>query len=502
MHQSLWSLSQTVPRYPSLTHHTKADVCIVGAGLTGITLAYLLKDTDLTVVLIDSDHVLSGTTAHTTAKITAQHDLIYHDLIQTFGEYYAKCYANAQREALQFISQTITTHHIDCQFEKKFSAIYTQNDESIPVFEKEYEAYQKLGLNGRLVETLDLPFPIKKALILEDQAQFNPLKYAVALLSEIKNCPRIQIYENTPAIDIKKRDSDLTVCTKPGYTIEAKKVIQTSHFPFYDDLNFLFAKMEAQTSYLIACEGVKKMPKGMYLSYEQPTRSIRTYENYLLIGGEDHRTGTEKETTARYEALKNFAHHYFSPSQISHWWSTEDYDTVDRLPYIGQMQKDDQIFVATGFKKWGMTTATMAALLLKDLILERESPYTLLFHPKRQRVVPQLKNLIRYNAKTAFELIKGKLKSVDEIGRLLPGEAITVKTEDGKYGIYKDNQNELWMVDITCPHLGCELSFNRAEQTWDCPFHGSRFKVTGEVVSGPAHCSLKPTKNHIHPNLF
>lgn len=166
------------------------------------------------------------------------------------------------------------------------------------------------------------------------------------------------------------------------------------------------------------------------------------------------------------------------------------------------MQKDDQIFVATGFKKWGMTTATMAALLLKDLILERESPYTLLFHPKRQRVVPQLKNLIRYNAKNAFELIKGKLKSVDEIGRLLPGEAITVKTEDGKYGIYKDNQNELWMVDITCPHLGCELSFNRAEQTWDCPCHDSRFKVTGEVVSGPAHCSLKPTKNHIHPNLF
>ena len=369
MHQSLWSLSQKTSTYPPLSQHTKTDICIVGAGITGITLAYLLKDTPLTICLIDSDRVSSGTTAYTTAKVTAQHDLIYHELIHTFGHYDAKCYANAQLEALDFISQTIKQHRMDCEFERKFSAIYTQNAHDIPLFEKEYAAYQELGLKGRLVKTLDLPFPIECALILENQAQFNPVKYTTALLEEIQTYPNIRIYEQTAATDIKKKDGTLTVCTSLGYEIEAQKVVQTSHYPFYDDLSFLFAKMEAQTSYLMACEGVKNMPEGMYLSYGQPTRSIRTYQNYLLVGGEDHRTGTEKETKTRYEALTRFATQHFAPSNISYRWSTEDYDTVDRLPYIGQMKQGDQIFVATGFKKWGMTTSTVAALLLKDLIL-------------------------------------------------------------------------------------------------------------------------------------
>lgn len=502
MHQSLWSLSQKTSTYPPLSQHTKTDICIVGAGITGITLAYLLKDTPLTICLIDSDRVSSGTTAYTTAKMTAQHDLIYHELIHTFGHYDAKCYANAQFEALDFISQTIKQHRMDCEFERKFSAIYTQNAHDIPLFEKEYAAYQELGLKGRLVKTLDLPFPIECALILENQAQFNPVKYTTALLEEIQTYPNIRIYEQTAATDIKKKDGTLTVCTSLGYEIEAQKVVQTSHYPFYDDLSFLFAKMEAQTSYLMACEGVKNMPEGMYLSYGQPTRSIRTYQNYLLVGGEDHRTGTKKETTTRYEALTKFATQYFAPSNISYRWSTEDYDTVDRLPYIGQMKQGDQIFVATGFKKWGMTTSTVAALLLKDLILGQESPYASLFNPNRQHIAPQIKNLIRYNAQTAWELVKGKLRAEEDLSQLTPGEAVVLKLDEGKYGVYMDEQGETWMVDLTCPHLGCELSFNHAERTWDCPCHGSRFDVTGTVVSGPAHCALKSTTNRIDPNLF
>ncbi len=460
MHQSLWSLSQKTSTYPPLSQHTKTDICIVGAGITGITLAYLLKDTPLTICLIDSDRVSSGTTAYTTAKVTAQHDLIYHELIHTFGHYDAKCYANAQLEALDFISQTIKQHRMDCEFERKFSAIYTQNAHDIPLFEKEYAAYQELGLKGRLVKTLDLPFPIECALILENQAQFNPVKYTTALLEEIQTYPNIRIYEQ------------------------------------------LFAKMEAQTSYLMACEGVKNMPEGMYLSYGQPTRSIRTYQNYLLVGGEDHRTGTEKETKTRYEALTRFATQHFAPSNISYRWSTEDYDTVDRLPYIGQMKQGDQIFVATGFKKWGMTTSTVAALLLKDLILGQESPYASLFNPNRQHIALQIKNLIRYNAQTAWELVKGKLRAEEDLSQLTPGEAVVLKLDEGKYGVYMDEQGETWMVDLTCPHLGCELSFNHAERTWDCPCHGSRFDVNGTVVSGPAHSALKSTTNRIDTNLF
>lgn len=502
MRVPLWLDTVSAPHYPTLTHNLDVDVCIVGAGITGVTLAYLLKDTDLKVVLIDSDHVLHGTTAYTTAKVTAQHDLVYDHLIHSYGEYQAKCYANAQIDAIHFIEQTIQQLKIDCDFERKFAAVYTQDPKYVPTLEKEFEAYQKLGLKGHLVNELDLPFSIEKALILENQAQFHPLKYLIALLNSIANASNIEIYENTPATDIKKQESDYVINTASRVQIRTQKVIQTSHFPFYDDLALLFAKIEPSRSYLIACEGGKNSPEGMYLSYEQPTRSIRTYQNLLVVGGETHRTGNQKDTIAKYEALKCFAHTNFHVDDVIYEWSTQDYETVDKLPFVGRMQENDNIFVATGFRKWGMTNGTAAALLLCDLILGKENPYETLFSPKRKNLRAQIKNLIFYNAEVAFELLKGKLQYVEGVKSLAPGEATVISTDEGKYGIYKDEDQELFVVDITCPHLGCELNFNRAECTWDCPCHGSRFSYKGEIISGPAHYSLKSTKNKIDPNLF
>lgn len=502
MRVPLWLDTVSAPNYPTLTHPLDVDVCIVGAGITGVTLAYLLKDTDLKVVLIDSDHVLHGTTAYTTAKVTAQHDIVYDEIIHSYGEYQAKCYANAQTDALYFIEQTIQQLKIDCEFERKFAAIYTQDPTYVPVLEKEFKAYQTLGLKGHLVDELDLPFAIEKALILEDQAQFHPLKYTLGLLNSIAEASNIEVYENTPATDIKKQDSAYVIETAFHVEIRAQKVIQTSHFPFYDDLALLFAKIEPSRSYLIACEGAQNLPEGMYLSYEQPTHSVRTYQDLLLIGGEDHRTGNQEDTVAKYEALKGFAHQNFHVDDVIYEWSTQDYETVDKLPFVGRMQENDNIFVATGFRKWGMTNSTAAALLLRDLILDKENPYEPLFSPQRKNLKAQIKNLIFYNAQVAFELLKGKLQHVEGVTSLNPGEATVISTDEGKYGVYKDENEELFVVDITCPHLGCELNFNRAECTWDCPCHASRFSYKGEIISGPAHYSLKSTKNKIDPNLF
>ena len=499
MRVPLWLDTVSAPNYPTLTHPLDVDVCIVGAGITGVTLAYLLKDTDLKVVLIDSDHVLHGRTAYTTAKVTAQHDIVYDEIIHSYGEYQAKCYANAQTDALYFIEQTIQQLKIDCEFERKFAAIYTQDPTYVPVLEKEFKAYQTLGLKGNLVDELDLPFAIEKALILEDQAQFHPLKYTLGLLNSIAEASNIEVYENTPATDIKKQDSAYVIETASHVEIRAQKVIQTSHFPFYDDLALLFAKIEPSRSYLIACEGAQNLPEGMYLSYEQPTHSVRTYQDLLLIGGEDHRTGNQEDTVAKYEALKGFAHQNFHVDDVIYEWSTQDYETVDKLPFVGRMQENDNIFVATGFRKWGMTNSTAAALLLRDLILDKENPYEPLFSPQRKNLKAQIKNLIFYNAQVAFELLKGKLQGVTSLN---PGEATVISTDEGKYGVYKDENEELFVVDITCPHLGCELNFNRAECTWDCPCHASRFSYKGEIISGPAHYSLKSTKNKIDPNLF
>ncbi len=502
MRVPLWLDTMSAPEFSTLTHDLNVDVCIVGAGITGVTLAYLLKDTDLKVALIDSDRVLHGTTAYTTAKVTVQHDVFYHDLIHSYGEYQAKCYANAQTDALQFISQTVQDLKIDCDFEEKFAAVYTQDKKYVPLFEKEFQAYQTLGLNGRLVDELDLPFSIEKALVIENQAQFHPLKYLMGLLQSVAQSSNVEIYENTPAQDIVKQESDYVIKTASTVNICAKKVVQASHFPFYDDLALLFAKIEPSRSYLMACQGSKQLPKGMYLSYEEPTRTIRTYQDLLIVGGEDHRTGNQDDAVSKYKAIEQFAHAQFHVDEVVYEWSTQDYETVDKIPFIGRLQEKDEIYVATGFRKWGMTNGTVAALLLHDLLLEKENPWEELFNPQRKNLSAQLKNLIFFNAKVAFELLKGKLKLGDELDALNHGQAMVISTDEGKYGVYKDHEGELFVVDITCPHLGCELNFNRAECTWDCPCHGSRFSYKGEIISGPAHYSLKSTKNKIDPNLF
>ena len=502
MRVPLWLDTVSAPKYSTLTHDLSVDVCIVGAGIAGISLAYLLKDTDLKIALIDSDRVLHGTTAYTTAKITAQHDLDYQTIIHHYGEYQAKCYANAQTDAINFIEQTIKDLNIDCDFERKFSAVYTQDQKYVPILEKEFEAYQQLGLDGRLVDELDLPFSIEKALILENQAQFHPLKYLISLLHELQQSSNIEIYENTPAVELKKQEANYLIETATGVKIEAKKVVQTSHFPFYDDLALIFAKVEPSRSYLMACKGSKLMPQGMYISYEEPTRSIRTYQDFLIVGGENHRPGTEDDTIKKYETLERFAQVNFHIEEIAYEWSTQDYKTVDQIPFIGRMQENDEIYVATGFKKWGMTNSTVSALLLHDLILGKENPWESLFNPQRKNIRAQFKNLVFYNSEVAFQLLKGKLQKADELTSLNREEAMVIDTDEGKYGVYKDENDELFVVDITCPHLGCELNFNRAEATWDCPCHGSRFSYKGEIITGPAHHSLSSTKNKIDPNLF
>ena len=187
-------------------------------------------------------------------------------------------------------------------------------------------------------------------MILENQAQFHPLKYLICLLQEIKKSSNIEVYEHTPAVELKKQPTHHIIETKTGFHIEAKKVVQTSHFPFYDDLALLFAKVEPSRSYLTACKGAKTMPDGMYISYEEPTRTIRTYQDYLIVGGEDHRTGTTDDTVQKYEIIEQFARDMFNIDEISYQWSTQDYKTIDQIPFIGRMQENDEIYVATGFK--------------------------------------------------------------------------------------------------------------------------------------------------------
>ncbi|TVY09256.1 FAD-dependent oxidoreductase [Paenibacillus cremeus] len=497
--ESYWRASSSFPEFPKLTGSIEADVAIVGAGISGITTAYLLSKQGLSVVLIEAGRILSGTSGHTTAKVTAQHDLIYDELISNFGVEQAALYYEANWEALSFIKQTVQEQQIACDFTEEDAYVYTSSDEYIAKLAAEFKAYQNLHIPGAFVKQTPLPFPTKAAIIMKNQARFNPIPYLLHLLEQAA-AHGVQIFENTTAISVEKGDRTAVV-TSEGHTITCKHVVSCSHFPFIDGLSFYFARMHSERSYVLGVKTAQDYPGGMYLSAEDPKRSIRatTYNGtkMVLIGGENHKTGQGICTIQHYEALKQFAREHFGLERICYRWSAQDLITADKLPFIGQTTADSpQILVATGYKKWGMTTGTAAALLLERLVLGKESRYRELFSPVRFHLDPSLKTMIVQNADVAKHLVAGKLELLHHTPEELANdEGAVVKVNGSRAGAYRDPQGTLHIVDTTCTHMGCEVEWNHGERTWDCPCHGSRFSYKGEVLEGPAKRPLKVLTN-------
>ncbi|SFB08231.1 MULTISPECIES: FAD-dependent oxidoreductase [unclassified Bacillus (in: firmicutes)] len=484
-----------LPQFAKLETDLHVDVAIVGAGITGITTAYLLSKAGLKVGVMEAGSILNGTTGHTTAKITAQHGLIYDELISHFGEEKAKLYYESNKQALDFIRNVIQEHGIDCDFSEQDAFIYSTTEEYQSKLEKEYEAYQRLGIPGELSDSIPFNISIKNALSMKGQAQFHPLKYLTHLVKEA-TANGCEFYENTTAIDVEDGDSPI-ISTKSGNKVTCKHLVVASHFPFYDGMGFYFARMHAERSYVIGIKTKEEFPGGMYISADSPTRSIRSTPlddgQLILIGGESHKTGQGKDTLRYYEALQEFSGEVFGQSEYIYRWSAQDLVSLDKVPYIGPIKSDKKnILVATGYKKWGMTSGTVAAQLMTDLITARENSYVDVYTPSRFNADPSLKNLITQNLDVAAHLLKGKLEFVPKSTRDLENDQGSVVIVNGKRaGAYKDKNGELFIVDTTCTHLGCECEWNHAEKTWDCSCHGSRFAYSGEVVEGPAKKPLK-----------
>ncbi|PAV29431.1 FAD-dependent oxidoreductase [Virgibacillus profundi] len=494
-----WRDSVSIPEFPKLDESIKADVGIIGGGITGITAAYLLAKQNLKVVLLDAGVILNGTTGHTTAKITAQHGLIYDELIQHFGPEKALNYYNAAEEAKELIEQTVDSLKIDCEYKKEDAILYTNSESYITKLENEKKAYDQLKIENEFTDKTPLNIPIKSALIMKDQAQFHPLKY-LKVLAEESVKQGAQFFEQTTAVDIEYNKHP-SIVTRDGHRVTCRYVISASHFPFYDKESFYFSRMYAERSYIIAVKSEKKFPGGMYINAEEPTRSIRAAnldkEELWLIVGENHKTGQGKSTMIHYNELQEFTKKHIGISDFVYRWSAQDLTTLDKLPYIGPATKsEDAILVATGFRKWGMTNGTIAAKILSDRILERDNPYQELFSPARFQADPSIRKFARINADVAKHMVKGKLEyTKNSIDELSADDATVTRINGNRTGVYKDQDNKIHMVDTTCTHLGCEVEWNSGERTWDCPCHGSRFNYTGEVVEGPAKRPLKKVEN-------
>ncbi len=425
---SLWSNTITLPSFPSLKKDiVKTDVLIIGGGLGGILCAYQLEQTHIPYILVEANTICSGITKNTTAKITSQHGLIYQDLIHQYGMEKAQLYLDANESALEEYKTLCQT--IPCDFEEKSSYVYSLNNKQL--LEQELTSLSKLMFPAEYVSSLPLPIATKGGIMFPSQAQFHPLKFLATIAKTL------HIYEHTKVEEL----INTTAITTYG-KILSKNIIVATHFPFLNKHGSYFLKMYQHRSYVLALENTPLIP-DMYVDESKQGLSFRPHQNYLLLGGGSHRTGKKGGS---YTELRNFAKtHYPNAKEISHW-ATQDCITLDNIPYIGHYSKHTpNLYVITGFNKWGFTSALTGSHIICDMILEKQNPYAEVFSPSRSMLKPQL---------------------------FINGIESTI--------------NLITPTKKRCPHLGCALKWNPEEHTFDCPCHGSRFTEQGKLIDNPA----------------
>ncbi|MGI1660123.1 MAG: FAD-dependent oxidoreductase [Desulfitobacterium sp.] len=489
---SYWIDSTPKTNYPSLREDIAVDVAIIGGGMAGISSAYLLTQEGLKVAVLEADHILQGTTGHTTAKLSSQHGLIYDQIIRQRGEEIARLYAEANEFAIDFVAEVVQQEKIDCDFSRQSAYIYTQLEMNTEKLEKELKAARLCGIDAHYETKLALPLDIKGALRFGQQAQFHPRKYLLALAQRITEKGG-QIFENSEVIDVRDNDP-ATLMTHQGCKVTAKYVIMASHFPFHILPGLYVARLYQEREYAVVIKSSEAFPGGIYINAEDPARSLRglpTSEGErILIVGEKHRTGHGGNLVDHYKNLMDFAQELFTVEEFPYYWSTQDCSTLDDIPYIGQISKDkSNIYMATGFRKWGMTHSTVAAHVIRDLIVKGDSPWKAVYSPSREITLNSVTGFVANSSVLVFDFISGKLMRGKEVYALSPGEAVIANIEGRRVGIYMDSESNIHRVDTTCPHLGCEVQWNDAELSWDCPCHGSRYDVDGNPLEGP---TLKP----------
>jgi glycine/D-amino acid oxidase-like deaminating enzyme/nitrite reductase/ring-hydroxylating ferredoxin subunit len=492
-HRSYWMDSAPETDFPYYQPDGRTiDVAVVGGGITGLTVALLLVQAGSSVAVLEAGRVASGVTGYTTAKVTSLHGLTYADLERDFGPDGSRAYAEANQAALAEMDRLISDLAIDCSFERLPAFTYTENAESVGKIEAEVAAATRAGLPASFTTETDLPYPVAGAIRVEDQAQFHPRRYCLGLADAIVAAGGA-IYEQTRVLDIDDGEP-CRVKTQTG-DLAARHVVQATQLPIVDPGGF-FARTHPERSYALTAELDGPAPRGMYLSADQPTRSVRPIdEGLVLIGGEGHKVGQDPDTRRRYAALEAFTRERFKASEIRHSWSAQDFMPADGVPYIGRLTpRSRHRLVATGFKKWGMTHATVAALILRDHITGAENRWASLYDATRLKPKAAAKDLVSENLNVAKRFVGDRLATLrpPPAESLAPGEA-GVRVVDGhKVAAYRDDTGTLHAVSARCTHMGCQVTWNTAEQSWDCPCHGSRFDIDGAVVQGPAVRPLDP----------
>jgi len=472
---------------PRLEGTELVDVAIVGGGIAGLSTALELCERGRSVAVLERDRIATGITGKSTAKLTSQHGLIYSHLRAEFGPQQATQYARRQQNAIEAVEERIDDLGIDCGFERVPSYLYSNDRAEI---EREVEAATAAGLPATFVTSVP-PFERAQAAVrFDEQAWFHPRRYLLAVADELRANVDASVYEQTPVTDVEP-GQPCHVRTESG-SVTARQVVIATAFPIVDRAGY-FARLHPKRSYVLGLRLEGPHPDGMYYRSGDPYRSVRTHHGedgpLLLVGGENHKTGQGGPTRKRYERLLEWARERFSIESVAYRWSTQDYVPADKVPLVGRLGPGSEtVYVATGFRGWGMTNGISAGALLADLLTGERPAAADLFDPLRFTPTTSLGTTLTENADAASQFATDWARTLlaPDLTSLEPGEGRILRKGGRPVACARDADGDLHAVSAVCSHMACLVDWNDAECSWDCPCHGSRFSPDGEVLEGPA----------------
>jgi glycine/D-amino acid oxidase-like deaminating enzyme/nitrite reductase/ring-hydroxylating ferredoxin subunit len=497
-HVSPWIDTMTAPALgPTGFRAVEADVVIVGGGITGVTTGLLLQREGRRVALVSAEPIGNSVTTRSTVKVTYGHGTIYSAIERKRGFDVAAAYAQANVTGLEQILGLVDDLDIECGLERGLPhVVYAEDDATVEQLEREADVAGRIGLPVALGTEAPLPFDVAAALTFPDQAQFHPGQYLAGLAEAFVRAGGT-VVEGARALDVDESGDGCTVETTAG-RLTAAHVVVATHYPFLDRGGH-FSRLTPSRSYGVAGVLPPGTAAGMTINVGDPTHSTRTVvldgQTLLVVVGEGHEVGHVSDTGQRWERLRGWARERFGISDFRYHWSAEELSSLDRVPFAGYIRPgSERVLTATGFEGWGMTNGTASAILLRDLILGRDTPWAAAFDARRAATQLPGVEFVKQNAHVATTWLKGRVVGAPKGSpqEVQPGQAAVMEVDGKQTAAYRDEEGRLHAVSSVCTHLGCTVAWNDGERSWDCPCHGSRFAPDGAVLHGPATRPLEP----------
>jgi glycine/D-amino acid oxidase-like deaminating enzyme/nitrite reductase/ring-hydroxylating ferredoxin subunit len=493
--RTIWGLDHdTAPRHPPLLGEVRVDVAVVGGGITGVTAACLLARAGKRVAIIEARRLGAGETGRTTAHLTSAIDQRYRSITGKFGSDGARAVFESQESAITRIESLVRELSIDCQFERLPGYLYAEHPREVEQLEQEAAACEQLGIPAQLTDSTPLPFPVRRALHFPAQARFHPLRYLQALAQDFAGRGG-RIFEQSPVLEVSEGEP-CRVVTADG-TVLADHVIVAAHVPAFNRV-FLHTKIAAYRTYVVAARLPDSGPVGLFWDMQDPYHYTRTHREaagttWLIVGGEDHKVGQDPEPETRFDRLEGYLRTRFGERLVvDERWSGQIIEPVDGLPYIGRNALSSRIYVATGYAGQGITSGTLAGMILTDEVMGQPNPYATLYDATRIKPLAGAREFVRENVDFPTRLVTDRLRRHDQAAASLPpGEGAVMTLNGERVAVYRSPGGELHALSPVCTHLGCLVGWNAAEKSWDCPCHGSRFDPAGQVLNGPAVTPLE-----------